>query len=495
MWKSNGKRLAMKTWLCIDAGTTHLKLALKNDAGETLSLRSSRLESFVAEGGRSEMNMEALWQEVRGGVESLSASADEECSKGLANLAGIGVCAQGDGLWLLDGAGMPVRPAILWNDTRAKEIMERIEPESEALCKKTRTAAQFAGSNAVLLRWLKENEPENFRRGAHALHCKDWLNFRLTGRIATDPTDAGTSLLSRVSGEYDTEMLQLLGIPEALPLLPEIVPSRSIIGRVRDGALPGVPEGTPVIAGSLDIAAAAEGLGIRDAGQTLCILGTTFCVLRMIEERKCGGEEWPRIGSILYSLSPEHSLRLLASLNGSAVLDWGRRLFGDLEICRVEEEASRIEPGANGLCFLPFIFGERAPFRDPAASGAFMGLRAHHERAHMLRAIYEGLAMVVRMCMDLMGSYGTQKGSEVIIAGGAAGSALFCGILADLLQRSVVRRDVAEPGIEGVFSLLSGRVPACSDAVRFEPGHGRCYEPVFNRFCALLEQGERINAL
>ena len=480
----------MKTWLCIDAGTTHLKLALKNDAGETLSLRSRRLESFVAEGGRSEMNMEALWREVRRGVESLA--ADEEGASALANLAGIGVCAQGDGLWLLDGAGTPVRPAILWNDTRAKEIMERIEPESEALCAETRTVAQFAGSNAVLLRWLKEHEPDNYRRGAHALHCKDWLNYRMTGRIAADPTDAGTSLLSRVSGEYDTGMLQLLGIPEALPLLPEIVPSRSIVGRVRDGALPGVPEGTPVIAGSLDVAAAAEGLGIRDAGQTLCILGTTFCVLRMIGDSV---SEWPRIGSILYSLSPERSLRLLASLNGSAVLDWGRRLFGGLEIRRAEEEASRIEPGANGLCFLPFIFGERAPFRDAAASGSFMGLRAHHERAHMLRAIYEGLAMVVRMCIDSMGSCGTSEGSEVIVAGGAAGSALFCGILADLLQRSVVRRDVAEPGIEGVFSLLAGRAPAWSDAVRFEPGHGRRYEPVFDRFRTLLEQRERMNAL
>lgn len=480
----------MKTWLCIDAGTTHLKLALKSDAGETLSLRSRRLESSVAEGGRSEMDMEALWREVRGGVESLA--ADEECAGALANLAGIGVCAQGDGLWLLDGAGTPVRPAILWNDTRAKEIMERIEPESEALCAETRTVAQFAGSNAVLLRWLKEHEPENYRRGAHALHCKDWLNYRMTGRIAADPTDAGTSLLSRVSGEYDTGMLQLLGIPEALPLLPEIVPSRSIVGRVRDGALPGVPEGTPVIAGSLDVAAAAEGLGIRDAGQTLCILGTTFCVLRMIGDSV---SEWPRIGSILYSLSPGRSLRLLASLNGSAVLDWGRRLFGGLEIHRAEEEASRIEPGANGLCFLPFIFGERAPFRDAAASGSFMGLRAHHERAHMLRAIYEGLAMVVRMCIDSMGSCGTSEGSEVIVAGGAAGSALFCGILADLLQRSVVRRDVAEPGIEGVFSLLAGRAPAWSDAVRFEPGHGRRYEPVFDRFRTLLEQRERMNAL
>ena len=488
----------MKTWLCIDAGTTHLKLALKSDAGETLSLRSRRLESSVAEGGRSEMDMEALWREVREGVQSLA--VDEECARALANLAGIGVCAQGDGLWLLDGAGTPVRPAILWNDTRAKEIMERIEPESEALCAETRTVAQFAGSNAVLLRWLKEHEPENYRRGAHALHCKDWLNYRMTGRIASDPTDAGTSLLSRVSGEYDTGMLQLLGIPEALPLLPEIVPSRSIVGRVRDGALPGVPAGTPVIAGSLDVAAAAEGLGIRDAGQTLCILGTTFCVLRMIEDsamivRTSGGEEWPRIGSILYSLSPERSLRLLASLNGSAVLDWGRRLFGGLEIRRAEEEASRIEPGANGLCFLPFIFGERAPFRDAAASGSFMGLRAHHERAHMLRAIYEGLAMVVRMCIDSMGSCGTPEGSEVIVAGGAAGSALFCGILADLLQRSVVRRDVAEPGIEGVFSLLAGRAPAWSDAVRFEPGHGRRYEPVLKRFRTLLEQRERMNAL
>lgn len=477
----------MKTYLCIDAGTTHLKLALKEESGTMLSLWSCRLKSTVTEDGRSEMDMEALWLEVRRGVEFLA--ADEAGARALGNLAGVGVCAQGDGLWLLDGAGKPVRPAILWNDTRAKEIMERIEQEAKLICAETRSVAQFAGSNAVLLRWLAENEPASLWKAVHALHCKDWLNYKMTGRIVTDPTDAGTSLLSRTSEKYDIRMLELLGIPEARSLLPEIVPSRSVVGGVLDGVLPGVPAGTPVIAGSLDVAAAAEGLGIRDVGQTLCILGTTFCVLQMISDDRTS--EWPRIGSILCSLSSGRSLRLLASLNGSAVLDWGRSLFGELEIQQAEDEAASIAPGADGVLFLPFVFGERAPFRDAAASGAFLRVRAHHGRAHMLRALYEGLAMVVRTCIEAMPA----PPVCINLTGGVAGSQLFCRILTELLNREVIRRDVKEPGIEGIWSLLTGRSLTSSDTVCFMPVAPLLYEPIFVRFQACLEQREHIGTL
>lgn len=464
-----------KRYLCADAGTTHLKLALRDESGRTLGRSAARLESRVAEGGCSEMDMDALWEAFRGGVDALGRESEENRAA-LGDLSGIGICAQGDGLWAIDADGRPVGPAILWNDTRASGLMPEVERLLASRYAQSRTAAQFSGANAVLLRLLKRDQPERYRRVASVLHCKDWLNYRLTGRIATELTDAGTSVFSRTAGMYDETLLRLLGVPEAASWLPPVLASDAVTGRTLEGALPHVGAGVPVIAGGLDLAAAALGLGVRDAGETLCILGTTFCILQMVEDAAVA--EWPTIGSILFSLIPGRSIRLLASLNGSAVLDWGRRIMGGLSVDDAEREASAAPSGCDGAGFIPFLYGERAPFRDPGACGAFVGLRAHHDRGRMLRAMYEGLAAAMRLCAESLPTYPRR----VVVTGGASNSDLLCRILADTLEADVERVRVSEPGIEGIFSLLAGRRAASgigAETFCFAPGKAEaCREAV-----------------
>ena len=460
-----------KRYLCADAGTTHLKLALRDESGRTLGRYATRLESRVAEDGCSEMDMDALWEAFRGGVDALGRESAENLAA-LGNLSGIGICAQGDGLWAIGADGRPVGPAILWNDTRASDLMPEVERLLAPRYAESRTAAQFSGANAVLLRFLKMNDPERYRRIASVLHCKDWLNYRLTGRIGTERTDAGTSVFSRTAETYDETLLRLLGIPEAAAWLPPVLASDAVIGRTIEGALPHVSAGVPVIAGGLDLAAAAFGLGVRAAGQTLCILGTTFCVLQVVDDATVA--EWPKIGSILYSLVPGRSIRLLASLNGSAVLEWGRRIMGGPGIEDAEREASAAPAGCGGAAFVPFLYGERAPFRDPGACGAFVGLRAHHDRGCMLRAMYEGLAAAMRLCAESLPTYPRR----VVVTGGASNSDLLCRILADTLEATVERVRVSEPGIEGIFSLLAGRrTERESDAERFRFAPGNAGVP------------------
>lgn len=464
-----------RRYLCADAGTTHLKLALRDESGRTLGRFATPLESRVAEGGCSEMDMDALWEAFRGGVDALGRESAENRAA-LRNLSGIGICAQGDGLWAIDADGRPVGPAILWNDTRASDLMPEVERLLAPRYTESRTAAQFSGANAVLLRFLKRTDPERYRRIASVLHCKDWLNYRLTGRIVTERTDAGTSVFSRTAGTYDETLLRLLGVPEAASQLPPVFASDAVIGRTLEGALPHVGAGVPVIAGALDLAAAAYGLGVREPGQTLCILGTTFCMLQVIDDAAVA--EWPKIGSVLYSLVPGRSIRLLASLNGGAVLEWARRTTGAGGIGEAEAEASAVPPGSEGVTFAPFLFGERAPFRDACASGSFGGLRAHHSRGHLLRATYEGLASAMRLIAEAMPLYP----ENLAVTGGASNSSLLCRTLADVLEVPVERVSADEPGIEGVFSLLSGRGahPECAAGrTRFVPEHpGACVAAV-----------------
>ena len=474
-------------YLCIDSGTTCLKLALFDAEGGIRDTYVSFLESRVSESGESEMDMDSLWSAVRAGVRALG-ERGVESRNALQQLSGIGICAQGDGLWPLDGERRPFMPAILWNDTRARDLMPEIEDTLASHYTEKRTAAQFAGANAVLLRWLRDNAPERYRRTAHVLHCKDWLNYKLTGEIATDFSDAGTSLFSRVDGAYDFSALELLGVLDKAASFPSVFPSSKTIGWTQPRALPFVPEGVPVIAGSLDLVAASLGLGQSQPGETLAILGTTFCTLQIVPDDAIG--DWPTLGSVLFSLIPGRSLRLLASLNGAGVLDWGRRVLGNLSLDEAETEAEAVPCGCEGLGFFPCIYGERAPFRDPMGCRTFIGLRAHHDRGHMLRAIYEGLALMIRTSLLKMPCFPSSLG----VTGGASRSALLCRIMADCLQIPVYRVTGRELGLEGIFRLLTGNLDEWDERRETEstflPGDPEPYRIVSRRFDMLLENRE-----
>lgn len=471
-------------YLCADAGTTCLKLALFEAGGRIIGTYAAFLESRVSDSGESEMDMEGLWSAFQAGVGELGNRSPEN-RDALRRLSGIGICAQGDGFWPLDAERRPFRPAILWNDTRARDLMPEVEEKLGALYAQKRTAAQFSGANAVLLRWLKDEMPVDYHRTAHVLHCKDWLNYRLTGEIATDFSDAGTSLFSRVDGAYDFSALEILGVAEKAAAFPPVFASGETVGRTRPEVLPFVPEGVPVIAGSLDLVAASLGLGQSQPEETLAILGTTFCTLQVVPDDAI--EHWPALGSILFSLIPGRSLRLLASLNGAGVLDWGRRVLGNLSIEDAEAEAEAVPPGCEGIGFFPCIYGERAPFRDPMGCGAFVGLRVHHGRGHMLRAVYEGLALMTRASLLEMPRFPSSLG----LTGGASRSPLLCRILADCLQIPIRRVASREPGLEGIFRILTGRIEERGETERsFLPGDPELYRIAIQRFDGLLENRE-----
>jgi sugar (pentulose or hexulose) kinase len=214
--------------LCIDAGTSQIKAALLSIDGSKIDIASSKVKLITPFEGRCEIDMNGLWETLCKLIRELKARNEDAWN----SIEGIGIAAQGDGLWAIDKEGQPVRNAILWNDTRTKALGLINNDELDEVCVENGTNVLYAGSVHVLLRWLLENEPDSIDRISYVLHCKDWLNFKLTGVVSTDYSDSSTAALSLYSKEYSVEVLDALGVGKYKKVFPKPVKSTQVIGYV-----------------------------------------------------------------------------------------------------------------------------------------------------------------------------------------------------------------------------------------------------------------------
>jgi len=476
-------------FLAIDAGTTNIKAALADRDGNFLATAGVGVDSLMPYKGWVEMDMETVWQGVCRTVLLLY----EKNPDLFPQIKMAGVCGQGDGAWLIDKEGKPVRNAVLWNDTRAGGLIDY--EEVNRLCLATHSSPLFPGANAVILKWLKLNEPEAYSRIGHVLHCKDWINYRLTGAAVTDRTDASTALMDIFTDSYRSEILDCLNIPETYGWLPEIISSGNIIGETTEeiGNLLHIPIGMPVIAGALDVLATAAGCGMLSPGQKGSIIGTTLCNYAALDESgaRKNAEE---IGSVLCHAMPGIYMRVMAGLSGTPAIDWARReIAGGESFEKIEIGMANIPAGSEGVMFHPYLHGERAPFRDPSASAGFFGLRANHTKYHMLRAVYEGMAYSLYDCHRSLPANGNK---EIVLAGGAASSCFICRMVSDVLGMPVLRMHEKELGILGLTRIMlrtagleSEQSPDAYKTDRFEPDlklHA-VYTEKYAEFTALRE--------
>ena len=197
------------TILAIDAGTSRTKAAIFDLAGNSLGIASQDMTILHPFEGACEMSMEAVWDAVCMVCRELAQRYPDQWK----NLRGVAVTGQGDGLWPLDADGNPLGNAMLWNDNRVKRLALENEEEVTRYGIDNSLCPLFAGAVPLLMRWMQDKEPTRFKKLAHALHCKDWLVYRLTGEIITDRTDASTALLNILTGEYAFDLLTLLGLP------------------------------------------------------------------------------------------------------------------------------------------------------------------------------------------------------------------------------------------------------------------------------------------
>ena len=429
-------------FLCADIGTSRMKIAVTSHDGRIIASHSKDLTVMKEREGFCEMDMEALWDAFKSVCHKLRKS----CPHSWSSLSGIGITGQGDGLWMVDKNGKMIRPAILWNDTRTKEM--KITDLDEFSVERS-TNVPFAGSFHIILKWLKLNEPQNFKRISHIFHCKDWINFNLTGNYSCDYSDASLAGFNLFKKDYCHEIFDKMDIAEATRVLPKPYPSGSIIGTIsRDASQDtGIPANLPVIAGSLDICAVAHGVGVQNPGDTCVIIGTTLCTEVVIRKEQIDLKR----GMVACHTKDNLYLSVMPTLSGTTSFDWAKELlYPDLSYKRMEEELATVPIGSGGIIYHPFLYGERAPFRNPCARAGFYGLSAVHSRKEIMRSVFEGLALSIRDCLSIL----SEAGNVLSVCGGGSVSDLLCNIIADCTGRTVRRSPSREAGIKGISDIL-----------------------------------------
>ncbi|MEV4259055.1 FGGY-family carbohydrate kinase, partial [Spirillospora sp. NPDC049652] len=412
--------------VCVDAGTTMIKVVGYADDGAERVVVRRPTEVRRPAPGHVEQDMDEVWRAVASGVREVRERL------GGAPVAYLAVTAQGDGCWPVDAAGRPTGPAILWNDGRAADTVGgwlRAGVMDTAF--RTNGSVSFAGVPTGILTWLRAHDPGRLARTAATLTCGGWIFSRLTGEIAVDESDAAVPFMDVRTRDYSDALLRLYGMEWARPLLPEIrSDDRRAAGLTASAAAElGLPDGTPVVLAPYDVASTAFGAGATETGQACVILGTTVCTETIVDAPDLDGR--PTGLTLPLGLAGGRYLRAFPTLSGGQVVDWARRLLGmEGDPGALSELAAQAPAGSGGLVFLPYLShaGERVPFLDPDARGAFHGLTVDHERPHMARAVLEGLTMVVRDCLAAAGTPAT----ELRVSGGGSASPAWLRMMADV---------------------------------------------------------------
>jgi xylulokinase len=431
--------------LGLDIGTSGARaLAIDADDGSVRSEATAEYGIQTPRPGWTEQDPGDWWDAARA---VLAEVASDE-------VAGLGLTGQMHGSVFLDAGDAVIRPALLWNDQRTAaqcEAITRAVGEKELLAIAGNPA--LTGFQAPKILWLRDEEPDAYARVRHVLLPKDYVRLRLTGERATDASDAsGTLLLDVRAREWSGTILEALEIPREW--LPAVMEGTERAGVLREDVASelGLPAGLPVAAGGGDNAAAAIGIGVTGHGGVACSIGTSGVVFAPTG----GFVEDPsgRVHAFCHALPGAYHL-MAVTLSAGGSLRWWRDAVAPGEGYDVlQAEAGEVAPGAEGLVFAPYLSGERTPHLDPDARGGFLGLELRHGRAHMTRAILEGVAFSLRDGLEIMRGLGVAD-EDVRAVGGGARSAVWRQIVADVLGRPI-RRTVADEGPAYGAALLAG---------------------------------------
>jgi len=455
--------------LGLDISTTGAKALVIAEDGRVVASHTTPQPISTPKPLWSEQNPADWWDGISASIRVALKAANVTG----ADISAIGLTGQMHGLVLLDSAGKVLRPSILWNDQRTQaqcdEMTEKIG--FKRLIQLTGNRA-LTGFTAPKILWVRENEPEVYARAAHMLLPKDYIRFRLTGDYAMDMSEAsGTSLLDVANRRWSSEVLAALDIPEAwMPRLCEGLDKTGVIS-ASAAEQTGLRAGTPVVGGGGDQAAGAVGVGAVEPGIVSLVVGTSGVVFAPLGQYAYEPEG--RLHAFCHAVPGSwHFMGVMLSAAGS--LQWfhdtlaAGESFDDLLA-----PAADIPPGSDGLLFLPYLSGERTPHPDPLARGAFVGLTVRHTRAHMARAVLEGVAFGLKDGFNLIAAAGLPARLEVRVSGGGAKSPLWRQILADILGATLVSTNSTEGAAYGAALLAAvgaGVYPtvqaACAETIR-----------------------------
>ena len=478
----------MPSVMGVDLGTSGVRAVVVDfETGHLLAAATAEYPLLTPQPQWAEQTPADWW---RGAQQAISAAL-RAAGDGANDLAALGLTGQMHGLVLLDWHDQVIRPAILWCDQRTEHQCQAIH-QRVGLARLRQIAGNpaLAGFTAPKLLWVREHEPAAYARTKHALLPKDYLRFLLSGEYATDVADAsGTLLLDVHRRRWSGELLEALAIPEAW--LPTVHEGPEVCARVSaaGAAATGLPEGLPIVAGGGDQAAGGVGAGIVRPGLASCTIGTSGVFFAATERPQ--PDERGALQAFCHSVpglwhlmgvtqAAGLSLRWLRDHASAAEGDEARRTGSDAYELLIRQ-AAQAAPGCEGLLFLPYLMGERAPHLDSEARGGWIGLAARHTRADLIRAVLEGVTYSLRDCLALFREAGVPV-SDVRASGGGARSAFWRQLQADVFGLPVATLEISEGPAYGAALLaavgagLSPDVPAACDQTLRE-GSRCCPDP------------------
>jgi xylulokinase len=491
----------MAYYIGIDVSTTATKALLLDDTGNVVHVASNPHRLSNPRPLWSEQDPENWWhatqESLREVVRVAGTAADQ--------IRGIGLTGQMHGLVLLDADGNVLRPAMLWNDGRSSDQCDWLRKTigHDRLIDITGNDA-FEGFTLPKLLWVKEHEPDVFARARQILLPKDYIRYRLTGEYGTDKAGAGgTLMLDLRTREWSREILEACEIPfEWLPRTHEGPETTGVIS-ASASSVTGLAAGTPVVAGGGDQAAGAVGMGAVEPGIVSLTVGTSGVVFAPTDSPLVAPQgrahAFPHAAPGCW-----HLMGVMLSAAGS--LRWYHdTLTPDVNYDALLTEAGNVDPGADGLTFLPYLTGERTPHANPRATGMFFGLTLRHERAHLTRAVIEGVSFGLRDNLRLLEEAGINTPTELRISGGGVQSPIWRQILADVMNvpmRSVQTPEAGALGAALLAAVGGGRwtdvASACAAAVETggvtEPNSDAAarYDEAYDRFRRLYPAVESL---
>jgi xylulokinase len=441
----------MDYFLGIDTSTTSSKALLIDSKGEVVAVASSPHTLQTPKPLWSEQNPLEWWDAVAASIKSVLEKAGVSGERVVA----VGLTGQMHGLVLLNEVGNVLRPAILWNDQRTQSQCDEIHRRigKEKYIQITGNVA-LTGFTAPKILWVQENEPEVFAKAKHVLLPKDYIRLKLTGEYAMDKADgAGTVLFDLKARDWSDEILNALRIDRSW--MPRTFEGTEFTGHVTEEAasLTGLKVGTPVVAGGGDQAAQAVGVGAVEPGIVGLTVGTSGVIFATTPSALVEPEG--RLHAFCHAVPGMwHFMGVMLSAAGS--LQWYRdTLAPDMSFDDLVKEAESAPAGCEGLLFLPYLSGERTPYPDPLARGSFIGLTLRHTRAHMTRAVLEGVAFGLKDSFTLIQNAGLGNITQVRASGGGTKGALWRQILASVLEAELVTVNTSEGAAFGA-ALLAG---------------------------------------
>lgn len=491
----------MKYVIGVDLGTSAVKILLVNQTGEVVQEVSKDYELIQERTGFSEQDPKAWVDQTVAGLSDLLQDFQGDTE----DIEGISFSGQMHGLVLLDENNEVLRNAILWNDTRTtaqcKQIYDVIG--EERLLSITKNPA-LEGFTLPKLLWVKEHEPEIYEKAKTFLLPKDYLRYKLTGKLQMDYSDAsGTLLLDIGEKVWSNEICDLLGIGPVLcpPLVDSYEKTGSISPEIAE--LTGLSTSTQVFAGGADNACGAIGSGILEEGKTLCSIGTSGVVLSYES-----GNDKDFEGKVHYFNhgAPEAYYTMGVTLAAGYSLSWFRNVFAkDESFEELVSEAGTVPPGSNGLLFTPYVAGERTPHADAAIRGSFIGMDSSHERKDFVRAVMEGITFSLNESLAIFRGSGKQI-ETIVSTGGGTKNEGWLQMQADIFNARIVKLSSEQgPGMGAAMLAAYGcgwfdSLKECADEFlkvekEFIPNEANreMYKELFNLYQDIYGQTKALN--